>query len=451
MAPHDSQPWNPDRSWADPFIACLLLVVLFLAGNQIVGRSGPRPPEDQASLEGRIQDVVLGGAKASGLKTFKGLNLPGAAFAPPAAGRHSGWDQAVLAVHAAESGDLDAGARLIQAAPGATGEAFRRAWAFAYRGAGAPPAEPALQEVNRALGGGYAARILAARLLARSGGNAAPLEAQARDWAKARLVAFGALGSAGFLLALAGLGYAWSLALRPAPPCPLPRYGMSGRAVLIVLLGWFLALLAAGPAVASVLRVLPALRPVFLPLVYGLHAFAGTTFLLRAERVDLRTLCRRMFPDRLGEALAEGLGFFALAFAAVLVVALAVTPLLPAGEPPQKELLELLAHLRGAWTVALLFLTVAVLAPAFEELLFRGFLLSWLGGRLGARHGRVLAVAISGLSFAVMHLQPLGLPTLATLGIVLGFAFLRTGNLATCILVHGLWNGGVFILMRALA
>ena len=57
----------------------------------------------------------------------------------------------------------------------------------------------------------------------------------------------------------------------------------------------------------------------------------------------------------------------------------------------------------------------------------------------------------SGLSFAVMHMQPLGLPTLATLGIVLGFAFLRTGNLATCIMVHGLWNGGVFILMRALA
>ena len=451
MAPHDSQPWNPDRSWADPFIACLLLVILFLAWNQVLRRAGPRPPEDQASLEGRIQDVVLGGAKANGLASLKGFSLPGTAIAPLAAGRHSGWDQAVLAVHAAESGDLDTGARLIQAAPGANGEAFRQAWAWAYRGAGAPPAQAALQEVRKALGGGYAARILAARMLARSGGDPAPLEAQARAWATARLAALGALGSAGLLLALAGLGYALSLALRPVPPCPLPRYGMSGRALVIVLLGWFLTLLAAGPAVATVIGVLPALKPVFLPLVYALHAFAGTAFLLRAEGVDLRTLCRRLFPGRNGAALAAGLGFFALAFAAVVTVSLVMSPLLPGGESPQKELLEMLAHLRGAWAVTLVFLTVAVLAPAFEELLFRGFLLPWLGERLGARHGRLLAVAISGLSFGVMHMQPLGLPILATLGIVLGFAFLRTGNLATCILVHGLWNGGVFILMRALA
>jgi len=39
----------------------------------------------------------------------------------------------------------------------------------------------------------------------------------------------------------------------------------------------------------------------------------------------------------------------------------------------------------------------------------------------------------------------------SVLGIVLGFAFLRTGNLLTAILVHGLWNGGIFILMRFLA
>jgi len=36
-------------------------------------------------------------------------------------------------------------------------------------------------------------------------------------------------------------------------------------------------------------------------------------------------------------------------------------------------------------------------------------------------------------------------------GMVLGFAFLRTGNLLTAILVHGLWNGGIFILLRLAA
>ena len=60
----------------------------------------------------------------------------------------------------------------------------------------------------------------------------------------------------------------------------------------------------------------------------------------------------------------------------------------------------------------------------------------------------MLALASSGLLFGLIHLQPLALPTLTTLGFVLGLAVLRTGNLLTSILVHGLWNGGVFLLMR---
>ena len=56
----------------------------------------------------------------------------------------------------------------------------------------------------------------------------------------------------------------------------------------------------------------------------------------------------------------------------------------------------------------------------------------------------------SSLCFGAMHLQPAGLPTLSTLGFVLGLAFLRTRNLLTSILVHGLWNGAVFALLRVI-
>jgi len=456
MAQNESQPWNPDRSWADPFIAALLLVILLLAGSPARFRhTGPRPPEDQATLEGRLQDVILGAAKTNTLAPLKGWTLPGTTLGAAAAGRRTGWDQALLAVHAAESGDLDTGNGLIQAAPGPAGETFRQAWAWCYRGAGAAPPAAAFQAVPKALGGGYAARILEARLLAKAGGDPRPLEAQAQAWAVARLATLGGLSLAGILLAIAGLGFALYLTLNPVRPAPLPHYGLSGRGLLIVMLGWFLTLMAAGPLVAALAGPLPWIRSIYLPLVYSCHAMAGTAYLLAAEGVGPATLWRRLAPGRFGAALAAGLGFFALAFAAVLAVSLAMSPLLPGGEPPQKALLELLAHLHGAWAVILLFLTVAVLAPVFEELMFRGFLLPWLGerlqSRLGPERGRLLAIAVTGLSFAAMHMQPLGLPTLTTLGIVLGFAFLRTGNLASAILVHSLWNGGVFILMRAFA
>jgi membrane protease YdiL (CAAX protease family) len=456
MAQHDSQPWNPDRR-VDPFIALLLAVILLLVGGQFRARAArSRGAEAQVTLEGRIQDVVLGGTKAREWAARHGWQMPGAPETRTSP--DSGWDQAVLAVHAAEAGDLDRGGRLIQRAPGATGEAFRRIWASCYltsRSGPGPAASAAeVQAVQQALGHGYAARILEARLLARAGGDPRPLEAQAQAWATARQFALGAAGLGGTLLALAGFGFALFLAFVPVPPRPLPRFELSGRALLIVLLGWFLTLLVAAPAVAALIGFLPLLKPFYLPLVYGLHALAGLTYLCWAEGIGPGELRRRLAPGRAGAALASGLGFFALAFGAVAVVAMALGPFLRASDPPQKELLDMLSRPQSPWVVVLLFLTVAVAAPVFEEVLFRGLLLPWMGARLeprlGLRRSRLLAIAATGAAFAAMHLQPMGLPTLTTLGIVLGFAFLRTGNLVTSILVHGIWNGGIFLAMRAM-
>lgn len=241
----------------------------------------------------------------------------------------------------------------------------------------------------------------------------------------------------------------------PAAPKALPAFRLPGRAVAIVLLGWFLTLLASGPVVGLVLAFLPFLRPLALPMAYGFHASLGLTYLCAAEGIAFPTLWRRALPGGSRGAAGAGLGFFALAFAAVMAVAMLLSPVLRHAEPPQKELLDLLAHLRGPLAVALAFLTVAVAAPVFEELLFRGFLMPWLGSRLearfGPRRGWFLALAITAVTFGAMHMQPWGLPTLSTLGFVLGLAYLRTGNLATSILVHGLWNGSVFIVMRIVA
>jgi membrane protease YdiL (CAAX protease family) len=453
MAPNRSQPWNPHRSWADPLITCLLLGILVLAGFPSRRRVlAPRPAQARVSFQGRVLDAALGAAKDPALTALVRGWQPDRTLAALAPGRRTPWDQAVLAVHAAEAGNPAVGATLIRAAPGPEGEAFRQAWTWCYQGQGGPPPPSALPGLRAALGDGYAARVLEARLRARAGGDPGPLLAQARAWALAKVAIWSAAGAAAALLALAGLAFALYLGARSLPPRPLPRYGMSGRAVLIVLLGWFFALLAAPVLVGLVVRALPFLRPLLLPLVYGCHALAGVWLLCRAEGIGPADLVRRVAPGRHGAALATGLGFFALAFTGVITVALVLGPLLSHGEPPQKELLEFLARFQGTWTVAVLFLTVAVLAPAFEELMFRGFLLPWLGERLtprlGERSARLAAVGLSGLGFGLMHMQPLGLPTLTTLGIILGLAFLRTGNLVTSILVHGLWNGGVFILLR---
>jgi membrane protease YdiL (CAAX protease family) len=446
--------WNPDRRWADPFIATLILLLVVLVGGQTRLRRQRVPaPDRQVTLQGRLEDLALSGPKVLGA-----LGRPALArksLQAAAKDTHQGWDQAVLAVHAAENGEPELGQRLAQAAPGPDGDAFRVLWRRSYQGGTTLPGPQDLPRVQTALGQGYAARILAARLRALEPVQAPPtaqeLEAAALHWVTPRLLLLGAVYGGGLLLALAGLGFGLYLILRPSQAQPLPTYQLSGRAVLIVLLGWFLTLMAAGPAVGIVLGLFPFLRPLALPLVYGLHASLGLAYLCRAEGIDLGTLWRRVTPGSPGRA-AAGFGFFALAFAAVMVVALALAPLLRHAESPQKELLDLMVHLKGPFVVTMVFLTVAVVAPVFEELLFRGFLLPWLGQRLapvlGNRGGWFLALVITAVTFGAMHMQPWGLPTLSTLGLVLGLAYVRTGNLGTAILVHGLWNGGVFIAMR---
>jgi len=445
--------WNPDRSWADPFIVTLALLIFVLV-NAMARRhhASPAPPPDQISLQGRVADVVLAAPKVSGSLGGKAGTGPLGAFSRKDL---QGWDQAILAVHAGEDGEVAAGAHFAQAAPGGAGEAFRQTWTWAFEGTGRPPSPEAMTKVRGALGSGYAAKVLEARCTLRSGGDPKPLEREAAAWVMPRLAGLALAGLLALVLVLGGITFLIVLgSVHPERPAPL-RFTMAGRAVLIVLLGWFLTHLAVGTVMSYVVAALPFLHPVALPLMYCCHALLGTAYVCWAEGISLGALWARLVPGRSGRALATGLGFFALAFTAVLAVALALSPLLRDTEPPQRELLELLNHLRGPLPVVAMFLTIAVVAPVFEELLFRGFMLPWLGERLqprlGRRWGWITAVVITGLTFGAMHLQPMGMPTLTTLGIVLGFAFLRTGNLLTAILVHGLWNGGIFLLLRLLA
>jgi membrane protease YdiL (CAAX protease family) len=227
---------------------------------------------------------------------------------------------------------------------------------------------------------------------------------------------------------------------------------MGGQTATIVLLGWFLAFLMSGTFLTLVLKGLPFLRPFALPIAYGFHAFLGLTFLCRVEGISVRELWRRLAPKGSGpRSLAWALGFISMAVLAAVLVALVLSPLMKQAEPPQKELTDLIAGASGSWRLLPILFAVTILAPFFEEVLFRGFLMTCLGQhltqRFGLRLGTALALVLASLCFGAIHFQLTGLPILSVLGLVLGLAFLRTGSLWTSILVHGTWNTGVFALM----
>ena len=110
----------------------------------------------------------------------------------------------------------------------------------------------------------------------------------------------------------------------------------------------------------------------------------------------------------------------------------------PGGSNP---LLELVLGSRDPLALALLLLTAVVLAPLFEEVIFRGTLLPVLAARVGSG----TAVLLSALVFALAHLSIGELAPLTVLGIGLGLLRLRGGRLLPCVLMHALWNGITFL------
>jgi membrane protease YdiL (CAAX protease family) len=435
------RPWNPDPAWADPLIALLAVVALLLSSLILVRRQSP-PPAVKAGFAGRLAELPFAASRSfpATRAALSGKMVP--VLDEP-------WDRAVLVVlQAAEGGGHQEGMPALAGhLPGPAAEPFRRCWARAFEDA--PPAS--LQDrarVREALGDGWAAAVLEARLERRDGREPGPGFQAAQGQAVRRLMV---LMFAGAVLGVCGLGgVAFALFLvfgKPARPAALPgSAGMPARTLVLVFLAWFLGLLVSGTLVATLAAAAPGLAPFTLPLAYALHAAWGTFLLCRAQGLGFSQLWSSLAPGSWVRALLWGAGFLALAVPSVLLAGLLLGPLTRHFSPPQRDLLQTLAGLRSPLALLLSGLTVAVLAPAFEELLFRGTVLPWTARRWGWAWG----LAASSLLFGMMHLQLAGLPTLTTLGLVLGLAFRQGHSLWAPILVHGLWNGGVFLFLRAL-
>jgi sodium transport system permease protein len=96
------------------------------------------------------------------------------------------------------------------------------------------------------------------------------------------------------------------------------------------------------------------------------------------------------------------------------------------------RIMELLMKETAGWPLALALATMA-LAPALcEEAVFRGVMLAGLS-RTGSRG---VAVVVSALTFGLIHIHPVHAVIAAVLGLVLGYATLRTRSLLAGVVLH---------------
>jgi hypothetical protein len=88
----------------------------------------------------------------------------------------------------------------------------------------------------------------------------------------------------------------------------------------------------------------------------------------------------------------------------------------------------------AAWVIAIL--RGCLLVPIFEEVFFRGLLLTWLN-----RHMRfAFALLVQALLFAAMHVYPTLMPYTFLFAVASGYVRRRTGSTVNSVLMHVLNN-----------
>lgn len=90
----------------------------------------------------------------------------------------------------------------------------------------------------------------------------------------------------------------------------------------------------------------------------------------------------------------------------------------------------------GFWVKFLWFFVLGVVAPIWEEVMFRGFLLPSLSRTLSPAKG----IFLTSLLFSLVHFTTEGFLPLMILGAIFGFSYCATSNLFPAVMLHGLWN-----------
>ena len=82
-----------------------------------------------------------------------------------------------------------------------------------------------------------------------------------------------------------------------------------------------------------------------------------------------------------------------------------------------------------------MFLSLCIIAPVFEELLFRGVFMKILDP-----YGSGIAIFISALAFAIAHFSPVSFLVVLIMGILMALLKIYSDSILPCIIFHSLYN-----------
>tara|TARA_B100001121_G_scaffold231979_1_gene205214 strand:- start:409 stop:1251 length:843 start_codon:yes stop_codon:yes gene_type:complete len=174
-----------------------------------------------------------------------------------------------------------------------------------------------------------------------------------------------------------------------------------------------------------------AIPPLF--IIYRQIKFIDKNFSLQKDYFQFRI-------KPLKESIYQGFKGWIMIIPFVLLTSL-IMNLIVDNQAGSNPLLEIVLNNDNYFAFILLFLTTTLIAPLFEEIIFRGVLLPVLA----RDYGKTIGILISSFVFALAHLSLNEFPPLFVLGVGLATTRLISGRLSSSIFMHSFWNGLTFL------
>ena len=217
-----------------------------------------------------------------------------------------------------------------------------------------------------------------------------------------------------------------------------PSFGQAAVIVMVLFLLESIALILVSAALEPGADQISAAGSIALVLANG----ALLTLILHHKQMGYGALFHAS-PSSVRATLGLLLAPVALLVPALVLANTTLGALLARLFPPTRYQLEMFAQLTAPDLMQII--TVCLLAPFLEEMLFRGVMLrSFL-----RQYTRKQALLGSALLFGAAHMNLYQFAGGVLIGLVLGWLYDRSRSLWPCIALHALYNGAILLLVRA--
>ncbi|NLO04496.1 MAG: CPBP family intramembrane metalloprotease [candidate division WS1 bacterium] len=218
------------------------------------------------------------------------------------------------------------------------------------------------------------------------------------------------------------------------------------EAVAVLLFAMVVGGMLTSMAFADILRVetWPLGRPLLMALQYVLVSGVTIGVLLYRARARASNPLRVLGVRLRGALKLVGTGVVGYSvFLTLLVVLALVAGSMFGGMALGQTTEEVIGSAETPGEIAIYFVLVAVLAPIFEELIFRGYVYGGLRRIFTPRQAMLLGGAV----FAAVHLNAEAFLIITLIGIMLCYLYERTRSLLPAIIAHGIHNALVLGVM----